>query len=673
MTPSDAASAIVDAVESGGRKPKADAVAAIEGLAKIAQSLDMTQTSNNLGQVRDHLMSDTFNLIVMGRFKTGKSTFLNALLGGTTTPVNLAGHAGPMVVDDLPATATLTGVRYAENPYVKAWHFDGSSQSWTMDEYLSGSTLDTDEKESQQRFGHIREFEMGFPAMLCKAGIVVYDSPGLDEHDTRTVVTKEATGRADAAIVLYRSDVLMGQREMMDAVGLIGDGTRVFTVVNLIGGRQVDDRLRKFVWNRYVRDQLNGPDYTGQDLAAQDIYFIDAELARSARYSGDVAGVQRSGLIAFEQRLAHFLLGSRQYIHLNKFITMASQHSMVIEQQIDQRQTALRADQAKLREAQEAILPKLASIRSRPAKLPRLFSRYRARADAEIKVAFTALVAEIRRDLPGHIEEYSLPSGEKFMKVLNQKTMSQEAADEISRFVRGRVERWSQAGAADVLRPLLTELVEEVADEVATIERQFGEIHLELTGWQVDADSGPVVGTTEKVVSAVASVLVGNPLGAVGAGAGGWRGAVGSAVGAFGTGLVLGLLGVTTAVVFWPVALGGALLFGLLGGGIGLEKRIKAKAAERTDEQLRLLPDQMAVVISNNLGEKFAHMQEEVTRMVTDLVDEEERNIHEIIDLNRMKQEDKERTQQALTEATGELARSRVALQRALTLAQQVG
>ncbi|MET7403723.1 dynamin family protein [Dactylosporangium sp. NPDC005572] len=673
MNPPEASSAIVDAIVGGGRKPQADAVAAIEGLTKIAKNLDMAQTANNLNDVRDNLLSDTFNLIVMGRFKTGKSTFLNALLGGTTVKIDLGGHAGPMVVDDLPATATLTGVRYAEEPYIKAWHFDKTSQSWSMDEYLRGSTLDTDERESQARFGHIREFEMGFPARLCQAGIVVYDSPGLDEHDTRTMVTKEATNRADAAIVLYRSDVLMGQGEMMNAVSLIGEGTRVFTVVNLFGGRAVDDRLRKFVWNRYVRDQLNGPDYTGQDLATQDIYFIDAELARAARYSGDAAGVERSGLLHFEQRLASFLLGNRQYIHLNKFVTLASQHSTVIEQQIDQRQTALRADQAKLREAQEAILPKLAAIRSRPAKLPRLFSRYKSRAEAEIKVAFTSLVAEIRRDLPGHIEGYSLPSGEKFMKALNQKKMGQEAADEISRFVRSRVEDWSQGGAADVLRPLVTEMVEEVADEVATIERKFGEIHLELTGWQVDANAGPVVSTNEKVVSAVASVLVGNPLGAVGAGAGGWRGAVGSAVGAFGTGLVLGLLGISSAVVFWPVALAGALLFGLIGGGIGLEKRIKAKAVEKTDEQLQSLPDQMALVISKNIADKFAEIEEEVTKLVTDLIDEEERNVREVVELNRMKQEDKERTQQTLTDATAALARSRVALQRALTLAQQVG
>lgn len=673
MSPSHASSAIVTSVEAGCRKSKADAATAIEGLAKLAQDLDMTQTANNLDQVRDQLMSDTFNLIVMGQFKTGKSTFLNALLGGTTHPVDLAGHAGPMVVDDLPATATLTGVRYSAEPYVKAWHFDGSFQEWTLDAYLRGSTLDVDERENEQRFEHIREFEMGFPAELCKAGIVVYDSPGLNEHDARTTITREATRRADAAIMVYRSDALMGESELAEAVALKNAGTKVFTVVNLMRGRAIDDRLRRYVWNRYVRDRLGGPDYNGQDLATEDIFFVDAELARTARYSGDGAGVVRSGLIAFEQRVADFLLGQRQYLHLNKFITMASQHSTTIEQQIRQRQQALHADQVKLRQAQEEILPRLASIRRRPAKLPRIFNDYKTRADAEAKVAFTALVAKIRQDLPGHMEQYNLPSGEKFVKVLNQKKMKQEAADEISRFVRDRVDQWCRAEAEEVLRPIVTELVERIADEVASIEREFGELHLELTGWQMDVRTGPVVSTTEKVVSAVASVLVGNAIGAIGAGAGGWRGAVGSAVGALGSGFILGALGLGTTVLFWPLALSSALILGLLGAGVGLEKRLKAKAVAQTDEFLRQLPDQMSVVISEGLTKKFGQIQEEVTRLVTDLVEEEERNIHEVIELNRMQQEDRERTQQLLADAAATLAGHRVGLQRALTLAQQVG
>ncbi|MCW7943479.1 hypothetical protein AAW14_15890, partial [Streptomyces hygroscopicus] len=252
-------STLAEMMLQGAERATGEAGVAIDGLTALARGLEMKETASRLEATAVQLRSDTFNLMVMGRFKNGKSTLLNALLGGTTQPVDLAGHQGPMIVDDLPATATLTGVRYAEEPYIKAWSFEGKSETWSLDRYLRESTLDIDEQESERRFRYIREFEMGFPARLCKAGVVVYDSPGLDEHPTRTKVTQEATQRCDAAVLVYRSDVLMGQNELMNASDLVREGTRIFTVVNLFHGRAADDRLKGYVWNKYVRDHLGGP------------------------------------------------------------------------------------------------------------------------------------------------------------------------------------------------------------------------------------------------------------------------------------------------------------------------------------------------------------------------------------------------------------------------------
>jgi hypothetical protein len=69
-------------------------------------------------------------------------------------------------------------------------------------------TLVFDEEESRRRFQAIKQFEMGYPARLCKEGVIVYDSPGLDESSSRTLITKDATKSCDAAIMVYRSDVL---------------------------------------------------------------------------------------------------------------------------------------------------------------------------------------------------------------------------------------------------------------------------------------------------------------------------------------------------------------------------------------------------------------------------------------------------------------------------------
>lgn len=668
-----AKTSLADRMKHGAEQAKKEAEKAIEGLAVAAGDLEMRETADKLRMTARQLRSDTFNIIVMGRFNNGKSTLLNALLGGTTKPVDLKGHKGPMVVDDLPATAILTAVRYADDPFVRLWTFDNAHEQWTFDRYLSESTLGIDEDENEKRFAHIREFEMGFPARLCQAGVTVYDSPGLNDKPQRTAVTRAAIEKCDAAIVVYRTDALMSHNELMDAAQVVQEGTRVFTVINLYAGRKVDDRLKAYVWNRYVHEQLGGPKWAGQhdQFLAHDIFFVDAEMARTARYTGDEALAEASGLTLLEQRLGEFLLRDRHRDHLKKFVTQANNLTATIDQHITQRRMAIDADQERLREAHTAILPKLAAIHARPQKLPALFRRYRVRAETELQAAFTELVARIRQELPDHVEALELrPS--PITGVFQQDKLLKEISAAISAFVSEKVQNWGRQEVATVLRPILEELGEEVEHEIAAIGRQFDEIHLNLTGWEVRGEGGAVVGTTERVLSAVASVLMGNALGAVGAGAGGWRGALGSMAGAVGAALVLGVLGVTSAAIFWPVALAAALLGGLLGGGMSLVKRAKKKALEHCDEELRKLPEELSPKLMAELGEKFEQLEKVVTEEISGLIEEEERNVREIIELNQRDQAEKASAMARLNEAATALGTHRLALQRALTAAGQV-
>lgn len=659
-------------MKQGAEKAKKGAEAAIEGLASIARDLEMQETSDKLTATGRQLHSDTFNLIVMGRFKNGKSTLLNAILGGTTKPVDLQGHQGPMVVDDLPATAILTAVRYADTPYVRAWAFDGGREQWTLSRYLSESTLGIDEDDNQARFAHIREFEMGFPARLCQAGVAVYDSPGLDEKPNRTAVTKSATERCDAAIVVYRSDVLMGQNELMDAAKLVADGTRVFTVINLWSGRKLDDKLKGFVWNRYLHEQRGEPKWNGtQDLSVHDVYFVDAEMARKARYTGDEAMAVASGLTFLEERLGEFLLRDRHRVHLTRYATRAENLATAVDQHIAQRQHALSADQRRLLEAQSAIMPKLDAIDARARKLPALFRRYRTQAEAELISSFTALVSRIKDELPAHVESLDLRPN-PFTGVFQQDKLLKEITTAISDFASGKVQDWGRNEAAMLLQPILGDLGDEIESEIAAIGRQFDEIHLDLTGWEVPATGGSVVGTTERVLSAVASVLVGNALGAIGGGAGGWRGALGSLAGGVGTALVLSMLGVSSAVVFWPVTLGAAIVFAALGGGVGLAKRAKKKALEQSDELLRAMPQQVSAQLVAELNDNFEQLEKAVTDEITTLIEEEKRNIREIVELNQRDQASKTRALIKLNDASTALGTHRSALQRALAVAGQV-
>jgi hypothetical protein len=671
-----AGESLIETVRRSREQARDTASTAIVALAGVAERLEMPETSARLRKVDANLRSDTFHLIVMGRFKNGKSTLLNAMMGGTTKPVALDGQKGPMVVDDLPATATLTAVSYAEEPFIKMWGFDGRSEDWSLARYLRDSTLGSDSLEDERRFGHIRQFEMGFPARLCQAGVTVYDSPGLDEHPRRDAVTREATNRCDAAIVVYRSDALMGQNELQDAARLEVD-TRVFTVVNLWGDRTVDDKLRGFVWNKYIRDRTDGPTWADQDLAERDIFFVNAGLARDARYEGDEGGVERSGLAAFERRLGEFLVRDRQHAHLSKFTRQAFNLGDTIDQHIAQRRLAGRADQERLRRAYAEALPKLEQIRSRPAALAKIFARFREEATTMLAASFLQTVARIRRELPGHLEATPLPSAEKLTDrvtgVFRQKQLQHEAAAIVSAFVARRLDDWGQREATALMAPLMERLGVEVEREIASIGRQLDEIHLDLTGWRVDpAAGGSLVGTAERLVSAVAGLLLGDVSAAVTGGAGGWRGAAGGITGALGMGLILGAIGVTAGIVLFPLTLGAALGAGVLAGGAGLEKRVKEKVAQECDAEIAKLAEAVRPRLEEKLSGDFVQLERTVTDEITAEIDEEARNIRKVVELNQRDQADRERVLAELEDLGSEVAGHRLALQQALLVARQV-
>lgn len=663
---------LAGAVQAGAA-PKQDALTAIKGVGKIADELGMNETSAAIARILEQLGSDAFHIMVAGRFKNGKSTLLNALLGGTTTPVDLGGRGGPMVMDDLPATATMTGIHYAETPYVRMHAFDGSVEDWSLSRYLVESHLDGsgDEDRNAARFQHIREFEMGYPARLCRAGVVVYDSPGLDDVPARTMVTQRAVEHCDLAIVIYRSDVLMGQQERMDAADMISQGTRVFTVVNLQHGKKVDDRLKGYVWDRSFGAE-EGP-YTGQDLTARRVFFVDAEAARRARYDGDDEAAERSGLNLLEQRLAQYLVHERQLLHLEKHVTMANRNISVIEEQVGKRQAAIRADRDRISAAEKEIWPKLQEIRKRAGKVPRIIRRYRAEAESELRYSFVELVAAVRQDLPPHLMAVDLPSGEKFAKVYRQKQMQKEAVEEASAYVKKRLDDWGRTGAKDTLQPVLLRMAEEIEDELTVIAEDFDEMHVELTGWRINDNGSPVVGSTERVLSVLGSVLTGNLFGAVGAGAGGWRAAVGGLAGAFGTGAVLGLLGVVSLPILWPAAILSAIVFSVLAGGVGLETRVKTKVLADIDPQLALMPVGMDPVLHKVLNDNFDVLEADVATAVEQMVEQEERSLREVIELNQLDQQDKDRAEQQLLAVVAELAQRKLDLQRVLVRARQAG
>ncbi len=76
--------------EAATRKYVAHAGPAIEGLARLADALKMPAARDLLMESHRGLTKPEFWLIVLGRMKNGKSTFLNVLLGRLARPITLS-------------------------------------------------------------------------------------------------------------------------------------------------------------------------------------------------------------------------------------------------------------------------------------------------------------------------------------------------------------------------------------------------------------------------------------------------------------------------------------------------------------------------------------------------------------------------------------------------------
>ena len=610
---------------------------AIIELASVAARLDMKETAARLEQTAQSLASDTFQIIVAGRFKNGKSTLLNALLGRTTRPVpELGVGRGPMPVGELPCTATLTSIRYAERPAVRAWGFDGTCEEWSLEKYQREGTVRQSEHETRAFFRTVREFEMAFPAELCQSGVTLIDSPGTDDIPERTEVTRQAIGRCDAAIVVYRSDILAGEDERKFVrETLTGSGTRLFTVINMQDGRAADERFKGFVRQRLM--ELDDP---GAPAGLQDVYYIDAREAEQGKLLADPGKIERSGLAAFETRLGEFLINERQRVHIDRFLKAADALATTVEQQVRQRQAALQTDSEQLRAALEAIQPQLMDIHRRHERLPEIFRNYREQAVREIRTAFAVVVIQLRQSLPDRLTAEKLPS-DTALAAVHQKALMQEAYAFCERQIADQVLAWCNATATDtdnaqrVLQPCLEGLLREVQQEVAAIERQFDEVQYQVTGWKLEPRGEQrVMGRQEQMWSTVVGLLVLRDFTMVTGLSTGFRGL------AFNLGAqclaVVGLMLVgAPALLVLAGTVGTGMLASVAGGSIGLAQRIKAKVLEDVLARLDEICGKLCTQIEAETDSYFERLTGQLSTEVLAAIEDKEGNLRTIAQNNR--------------------------------------
>lgn len=266
-------------------------------LMKIPDSMQAKAYCDLLNDIK----SDFYTIVVLGEFKRGKSTFINALLGEELLPVGVT-----------PTTATINALMWGQKRNLSVCRTDGST---TFSE-LSAGSLNEFVAKTNTDFDAIKYIKLELPADILKNRVVVVDTPGIDDlNEHRVEVTYSFIPRADAVIFLLdaTSPVRQTEKEFLDGYVLKNGIDHILFLANFMD--QVDEEEKADVLesaNRRLSVALPKND--------KEVLPISAYQALTAKLTGDGNLLNESGLIEAEAALKDLIeQGSKGMEKLSRF------------------------------------------------------------------------------------------------------------------------------------------------------------------------------------------------------------------------------------------------------------------------------------------------------------------------------------------------------------------
>lgn len=130
---------------------------------------DFEHEAKKLSGLKGRLVDGRFHLAVLGQFKRGKSTLLNALISEPILPVSV-----------IPLTAVPTFIQFGAEPMIRVHYGDNRK----VEEFRGASTGDqtaflvkyvTEEGNPKNKLG-VTEVEVELPVQILSKGVVLIDT-----------------------------------------------------------------------------------------------------------------------------------------------------------------------------------------------------------------------------------------------------------------------------------------------------------------------------------------------------------------------------------------------------------------------------------------------------------------------------------------------------------------
>ena len=261
-----------------------------------ALGLDFQADRCRLDELRRRLEEERCYLAVLGQFKRGKSTLVNALLGEAVLPTAI-----------VPLTSIPTFLNGGDQPAARVQFENGKPEerfigpdAAAMAAFLGRFV--TESANPRNRLG-VRQVEVKYPAAVLRQGLALIDTPGIGStfrHNTEATIN--FLPRCDAALFVVSADPPITEVEVEFLKLARRKLARLFFVLNKVDYLDADERRAAVSFLEQVLcEQVGFP-------SAPPIFCASARQGLAARRSQDEAAWQRSGMAGIEQQIVDFLL-----------------------------------------------------------------------------------------------------------------------------------------------------------------------------------------------------------------------------------------------------------------------------------------------------------------------------------------------------------------------------
>ena len=606
---------------------------------EVIHTLNMSAASENLEKLGKKVNNDTFKIQVIGTFKNGKSTFINALLGEDVLPAYA-----------LPCTAVINEVKYGErkeailffrNPLPETLPSTISSKALAHIKKYNGKDVPPIHIEYNELEDYVvipmgedpremllespyEKVELFWPLDMLKEGVEIIDSPGLEEEETRTRVTMEYLTKADAILFVLTADKLCSKAEMDFIENCLSEYgfTEPFFIVNrydVIPENQ-KERIRKFAGMK-----LNG-------YSTHDIFYLSALQALEGELNHNPELYEKSGMKIFTQKLCDFLTKDKGKIKLSQPARELKRilHNEALFKIIPAQKVMLDSSLEGIKQRYDAAKPQLDLLRNKKDQIISKLKLKIEQSRQEFKRVSNRNYLSLAETIPGWISSFEPKN--KF-SVIPTKKKTTAVVTEITDFVIQKIEEQQKDWKKNVLQSLVEEkaqyIFESAEHDLSKIYEDIDSLNVIISGnHEAMPENAPL---WERVAAGAGGFLIGDLGLAFSGGVNGFsKDLAKTAAFEIGAGFLLYILGALN-----PFTIAAVLLVAIVNSwkssSSGAMKKTKDMVSQKIVEQLTATADENSTQIADAICQKLDEIADGISSAIDNEISQTEEQVNSIV------------------------------------------